>query len=300
MTARQPHPSPDPAVTLSALLVDDEPPANERMRSLLAAVGGVEVVGVAGSVQEARGMLVARPPDVVFLDMEIPGVTGLGLLPSIPDDMQVVFVTAHETYALHAFAAGALDYLVKPVNIERLAETVRRLEKMTRLLRSEGTPAAGSPDDDDADESSEPAEAAHLGVADVIHVSLPLKGQKAGVKVGDICWVEGLRNFTRVGLKDPGRIVLFKQRLGEWSRRLPDHLFARLGKSFLLQVAAIKQLEFKSRDVTVVTFADDLEPLAIGRRAATRLREILARGIPGPASSEQEEPFPGCGLPWKT
>jgi two-component system LytT family response regulator len=135
------------------------------MRSLLAAVGGVEVVGVASSVQEARGLMAARPLDVVFLDMEMPGDAGLALLASVPDGMQVVFVTAHETYAVHAFAAGALDYLVKPVDAERLAETVRRLEKMVQLLRSEGTHAAESVDEDSDDESSEPAEAARLGLA---------------------------------------------------------------------------------------------------------------------------------------
>jgi two-component system LytT family response regulator len=121
----------------------------------------------------------------------------------------------------------------------------------------------------------------------VIHVSLPTKTQKAVIKVADICWIEGLRNFSRVGLRNPGRIELFKQRLGGWSRQLPDHLFARLGKSFLLQVAAIKQLEFKSREVTLVTFAADLEPLAIGRRAATRLREILSNDSSTPKSSGQ-------------
>jgi two-component system LytT family response regulator len=197
-----------------------------------------------------------------------------------------VFVTAHETYALHAFAAGALDYLVKPVDVERLAEAVRRVGKMTQLLGSKGTHADESLDEDGNDDSSARAGAARLGPADVIHVPLPTKGQAAVVTVGDICWVEGLRNFTRVGLRNPGRIELFKQRLGEWERQLSQHLFARLGKSFLVQVPAITQLESKSRDVTLVTFTADLEPLVIGRLAATRLREILSRGSPTPESPE--------------
>ena len=89
-----------------------------------------------------------------------------------------------------------------------------------------------------------------------------------------------------MGLRNPGRIEVFKQRLGEWDRQLPPHLFARLGKSFLLQVAAIKQLEMKSREQTLVTFVGDLEPLAIGRRAATRLREILSHDSSTAGSSE--------------
>lgn len=265
-------------MTLSALLVDDELPANERMRGLLAAVGGVEVVGVAGDVREARGLLDALRPDVVFLDVEMRGDSGLELLASVPDGTQVVFVTAYETYAVHAFAAGALDYLVKPVDAERLAETVRRVGKMKHLLRSKATSAVDALDEESNDESSEPGEAARLGPADMIRVQLPTKGQTAVVTVGDVCWIEGLRNYTRVGLRNPGRIEVFKQRLGGWDRQLPSDLFARLSRSFLLQVAAIKQLEMKSREETLVTFVGDLEPLAIGRRAATRLREILSHG----------------------
>ena len=93
-------------MTLSALLVDDEPLANERMRSLLTALGGVEVVGVAGSVREARDLLDAKLPDVVFLDVEMPGEAGLELLASGPDGTQVVFVTAHETYAFERAACS--------------------------------------------------------------------------------------------------------------------------------------------------------------------------------------------------
>jgi two-component system LytT family response regulator len=115
---------------LSALLVDDEPLANERMRQLLVAHSGIEVVGTAGSVKAAQAMLEERPPDVVFLDVEMPGGRGFDLLLSVPASTQVVFVTAHERYAVKAFAASAVDYLVKPANPERLAETLRRLGKM--------------------------------------------------------------------------------------------------------------------------------------------------------------------------
>lgn len=263
-------------MTLSALLVDDEPLANERMQSLLIGLGGIDVVGVAGSVRDARDLLESHLPDVVFLDVEMADETGLGLLASIPDGTQVVFVTAHEAYALHAFAAGALDYLVKPVDVERLAEAVRRVEKMMQLLRGKGTPVVESLDEASDDTSWAPAESGRLNAADVIRVPLPPKGQAAIVTVGDICWIEGMRNFTRVGLRNPGRIEVFKRRLGEWDRQLPPHLFTRLGKSFLLQVPAIKQLESKSREETLVIFVGAPEPLAIGRRAATRLREILS------------------------
>jgi len=106
---------------LTALLVDDEPRANDRMRKLLAAHPEIEVAGVAGTLAEARAFLETTPPDVLFLDVEMPGGSGLDLLVSVADATQVVFVTARVKYAVAAFAAAALDYLVKPVDPDRLA-----------------------------------------------------------------------------------------------------------------------------------------------------------------------------------
>jgi len=268
---------------LSALLVDDERPANERMRKLLAAHGGIEVIGSASSVQEAQAILDTQRPDVVFLDVEMPGTTGLELLPSMPRSTQVVFVTAHETYALNAFAVNALDYLVKPVDRERLSETVRRLEKMASLLRLKVaiTPEVDDQDEDGNDGVANRAGTAALGLTDTITVPLSEKSRTSAVTIGDICWIEGMRNFTRVGLKNPGRIMLFRRRLGEWEHELPSNLFERLGKSLVVQAAAIQETEWRSRDETLVTFAADLKPLVIGRSTALRLREILTRGTTG-------------------
>jgi two-component system LytT family response regulator/two-component system response regulator LytT len=115
---------------IRALLVDDEAPARSELRYLLATHPEVEVVGEAASASEALKLAAAVPYDVVFIDIEMPGLSGLdaGRLvhgrPSVP---QLVFVTAHEKYAIEAFAVEALDYLLKPVDPERLAQVVRRL-----------------------------------------------------------------------------------------------------------------------------------------------------------------------------
>jgi len=199
----------------------------------------------------------------------------------VPRSTQVVFVTAHETYAVNAFAAGALDYLVKPVDLERLSETVRRLEKMAALMRLQVISTPEDEDEDGVDGVADHASTTALGLTDTITVPLPEKGRTSVVTIGDICWIEGLRNFTRVGLKTPGRIILFRRRLGEWERELPSNLFERLGKSLVVQAAAIQETEWRSRDETLVTFTDDLEPLVIGRSTALRLREILTRGTTG-------------------
>jgi two-component system LytT family response regulator len=269
---------------LTALLVDDEPLANERMRGLLADCGGVNCIGTAGSVAAARKALEMLAPDVIFLDMEMPGGTGLDLLPSVPEGTQVVFVTAYEKYALEAFAAAALDYLVKPVNPERLTETLRRVKRFADLQRLQPTaanePSEPSPGEDDDDETpvaspGGPGGPGEIGPGDTIHVRLRHSRLLAAVTIDDICWIESLQNYTRVCLRNPGRVLIFRRRLGEWEGDLPAGVFARLGRSLLVRTDAIEETEWKSRNDKVLKFGAGIEPLVIGRLAAMRLRDIF-------------------------
>ena len=269
---------------LTALLVDDEPLANERMRGLLADCGGVNCIGTAGSVATARKALEALAPDVIFLDMEMPGGTGLDLLPSVPEGTQVVFVTAYEKYALEAFAAAALDYLVKPVNPERLTETLRRVKRFADLQRLQPTaanePSEPSPGEDDDDETpvaspGGPGGPGEIGPGDTIHVRLRHSRLLAAVTIDDICWIESLQNYPRVCLRNPGRVLIFRRRLGEWEGDLPAGVFARLGRSLLVRTDAIEETEWKSRNDKVLKFGAGIEPLVIGRLAAMRLRDIF-------------------------
>ncbi len=274
-----PSSSPDAATprdstTITALLVDDEPRANERMRKLLAAHPEINVSGIAGNVAEARAFLATNSPYVVFLDVEMPGGSGFDLLKNVPDATQVVFVTAREKYAVQAFAAAALDYLVKPVDPERLADTVARLQKHADSARAKthGDREPGTDDDFDADEATA---AAVLGLGDVVSVPLAGKTTSLALTVGDICWIESLRNYTRVAVKSPVGVMLFRRRLSYWDNGLPAGSFARVGRSYIVQLAVVEQIDWSSRTETVVTFGAGVEPLALGRLPGTRLREIL-------------------------
>ena len=254
---------------ISALLVDDEPRANEMMRKLLAAHAEIEIVGVAENAAEARRFLEATPPDVVFLDIDMPGDSGLDLLVSVPDATQVVFVTASDKHAVRAFAAAALDYLVKPVDPERLADTVARVRRHVA-----GKSGTDSPDTHEAD-ADEPDAAEVLGLDAAVSVTLAGKTTLSVVNVSDICWIESLRNYSRVALKSPQGVLLYNRRLSQWDTILPADVFARVGRSHIVQVATVNQIEWKSRNETVVTFEEGAAPLTLGRVAAKRLREIL-------------------------
>jgi two-component system LytT family response regulator len=106
-------------------------------------------------------------------------------------------------------------------------------------------------------------------------VTLAGKTTLSVVNVGDICWIESLRNYSRVALKSPQGVLLYNRRLSQWDTILPTDDFARVGRSHIVQVATVNQIEWKSRNETVVTFEEGAAPLTLGRVAAKRLREIL-------------------------
>jgi serine phosphatase RsbU (regulator of sigma subunit) len=113
---------------IRALVVDDEAPARARLRALLEEIGGVTVVGEAGDADAARAAVSALGPDVVFLDIEMPAERGTDLAATLPDPRPfIVFATAYERYAVDAFQVEAADYLLKPVNRQRLEATLGRM-----------------------------------------------------------------------------------------------------------------------------------------------------------------------------
>ena len=112
---------------MRALIVDDEPLARRELRRLLNDFPSVQVVGEAGNIDEARARIEALSPDVVFLDIQMPGGTGFDLLTQLDRVPRIVFTTAYDQYAVKAFDVNALDYLLKPIEPERLATALRKL-----------------------------------------------------------------------------------------------------------------------------------------------------------------------------
>lgn len=132
---------------LAALVVDDEPPARARLRALLGELADIEVAGEAPDGEAALRLCLAQRPDIVFLDVRMPGMDGLELarhLALLPDPPAVVFTTAYDEHAMAAFDAQAIGYLLKPVRKEKLAHSVALAQRLTRsqLTAVEGLPAA--------------------------------------------------------------------------------------------------------------------------------------------------------------
>lgn len=234
---------------LRALIVDDEAPARGELRYLLAAHPEVEVVGEAATAKEALALAASVRYDVVFLDVEMPGMTGLEAARLVLDRRErpaVVFVTAHERYAVEAFSVEAFDYLVKPVEPERLARVVERL---TRARRRETPP---------------------LEKIAVVSAG----GAKTLLDYDAIHWIEADGDYSRVHTYD--RAFLATSSLRQLEESLPSARFARIHRSHIVNLAKVAAVRRAGPD-RIRLALDDAQrtELDVARRQTRALRERL-------------------------
>jgi two-component system, LytTR family, response regulator len=227
--------------------VDDERLARVELLTLLRAHPEVEVVGEAGDADEALRRLDALDPDVLFLDVQMPGASGFELLERAHPRGRVVFVTAYDTHALRAFDVNALDYLLKPVHPERLAATMARL--------------AGS--------AAAPSSVPRLGCDD--HLWIQSDRAARFVKVRQIACILGAGDYTEVVSGD-GRRTLVLRALKDWERRLPAELFARVHRGTLVNMEWVERIEPHGDESYRVVLRGIERPVPMSRRHAARLR----------------------------
>ena len=232
---------------IRVVIVDDEEPARGELRFLLAGHDDVSVAGEAASA--AVGFTLAGDPevDVVFLDIEMPGVTGLAAAPLMrerADPPAVVFVTAHAEYAVDAFAVEAFDYLLKPVDPERLARVLERLREWSR-------------------EHALPVE----------KIPVVAAGGSELLDVGQVHYIQADGDYSRVHTYD--RSYLSTASLGELEERLGPR-FARVHRSYLVNLAKVAAVRRAAPDRFRLQLADaGKTELAVARRQSRQLRERL-------------------------
>jgi len=217
---------------LRVLIVDDEPLARERLRGYLEAEPTVEIIGECGSGPEAITTLGQTPVDVAFLDVEMPGCNGLEVAERLPAENPpvVVFVTAHERFALDAFDVQAVDYLLKPFDRDRLQTALRRAEERVRARRA------------DQPEAKPEAPPAAAGPARPLErLTVKVDGRLVVVKPDEIVWVEAADNYIIVHLSE-GRLML-RGTLSALEERLSSPSFARVNRSALVHLDQIKELQ---------------------------------------------------------
>lgn len=246
---------------MRVVIIEDEPLAREGLRALLAREPDVEVIGAYGSCETARTAIRARTPDAIFVDVEMPGGTGLDLASTLNDASSaahgpnrgaaplVVVVTAHDKYATRAFDVDVVDYVLKPVDEQRLALAVERLRcvlqtnaraeahgKLVAALR-----VAGSGD------AVMPAEY-------ITRLSTRVGDRLMVIRLADVSWIEADGDYMRVHAR--GKSALVRMTMSDLERRLDPRSFLRAHRSALVNIDAISIVELLPHGENVAVLTD--------------------------------------------
>lgn len=243
---------------MRTLIVDDERLARNELKRLLEPYTKIEIVGEAANAEEALKLIEEQQPELLFLDIQMPGKNGFELLSSIEGKSpEVIFTTAFDEYAIKAFEFNALDYLLKPIDTERLKETIHRIEE------NQAQPEA----------STHPNERAEkvLGENDQVFVK---DGEKCWfVKLGKIRLFESMGNYVRLHFDDQKPLVL--KSLNNLEERLDPNTYFRANRKHIINLHWIEKIEpwFSGGLLVTLQGGDKIE---ISRRQAIRFKELMS------------------------
>ncbi len=218
---------------LRAYLVDDEPLALARLRRLLERTGRVEVTGSTTEPEKAIAALTEDPPDVCFLDIQMPRLNGFEVLARLPSQPLIVFTTAYDQYALEAFGVNSVDYLLKPIEPESLDRALKKVER----LRGSGQFA--QPD----------VQALIKKLTDSLHATKPEYLERIASRLGDRLWFLDLAQVTHFYAEDKLTYAVFQGKaycvdyaITELERKLDSKKFLRIHRSTVVNVDWIKEV----------------------------------------------------------
>jgi two-component system LytT family response regulator len=226
---------------MRVLIVDDEAPARKRLRQLLDALQGVEIVGECENGFQALDALPKYEPDLIFLDIQMPGMDGFSLLRAIPkeDCPLIVFVTAFNQHAVEAFEVHAIDYILKPFRLDRLKKSVDRAQG---LLSLESGKAASQPKIEELLQATPPEKGAEYPERFAV---------KDGprwfiIPIGDIVTLEASGNYVEVHTADK-RCLLWRETMARLEVKLNPKRFFRASRSAFVNLTAIREIRSEGK-----------------------------------------------------
>jgi two-component system LytT family response regulator len=237
---------------LKAIIVDDERLARVNLKKLLQPHPEIEIVGETGSCNGAIDLINMFNPQLIFLDIQLSGETGFDLLEMIDSSIKIIFVTAYDEYAMRAFEVNAIDYLLKPVNPERLKVSVERARNKEKEQKS----AAKS-----------------YEYTDSIYVRLNNYASRF-IKISSITFIEPVGNYSKI-VTIEGKHCLVLKTLKQWQEELPDNNFVRIHRSSIVNTEHVEHIEKDSNDQHRAFLKNIDEPLDISRRYAKRLKALI-------------------------
>ncbi|MDX2049270.1 MAG: LytTR family DNA-binding domain-containing protein [Chitinophagaceae bacterium] len=203
---------------LKCMAIDDEPLALELLEDNISKVPYLQLVASCSNPLQAMKALEEQQVDLIFLDIQMPGLTGLQFIQSLSQKPMFILITAYEKYALEGFNLDVVDYLVKPVSLERFIKACNKARELYQLKLQGNNQAQDKP-------------------ADFIFVNVDYSLLK--VVIDDIMWVEGLKDYIKIHLKSSSRPVITRMTMKSIEEQLPAAKFIRIHKSYIVAVAFI-------------------------------------------------------------
>src|SRR3954467_15047308 len=275
---------------LRAVLVDDEQLARDELGYLLGEVGGVEVIGQAGNGVEALTTIDRLKPDVVFLDVQMPGLTGFEVARRLLEShaaSHIIFVTAYDQHAIEAFEVNAVDYLLKPVEQGRLEVAVDRARRRIDSDRQGGprrTEGAGRRKSSDRQAEPGVKNAAELEKIIQLVAERQSRRERLAIKVGERFLLVQADDILSASLADEGISVVTSQHAGtsnyrtldELHERLDPTVFWRVHRAHLVNINKIKEIvPWFSRNYILRMKDEKSTEIPVSRMQTRRLREYL-------------------------
>ena len=256
---------------IKALIVDDEPLARRTISDLLADDTEVEVIGECGGGLEAVASICKQPPDLLFLDIQMPGISGFDVLSEIELERipAIIFVTAYDAYALQAFAVHALDYLLKPFTDERFMEALARAKSHVELKEVSGL-ARGLRAFLREHTGAEAGAGRQKGF--LTRFMVRVGSRVIFINPADVDWIEADNYYIKLHVG--GRAHLLRLSMKELEERLDPKWFWRIHRSAIINLDRVKELHQHPGGEYVVVMKDGTE-LKLSRGRRERLQELL-------------------------
>ncbi len=266
---------------LTAIIVDDEPLAIEGLKLRLANIPEIKVVAEACDGDQAIKLCHSLTPDVLFLDLNLPGLNGIEVVQAIQSDIlpMIVFVSAHGEYALEAFELNAIDYVLKPANLGRLKKTVQRLiekyepvnsnKEKYRLLQALGeTSGLGIAELQDWLKSEQPLPSAYSTELVIKNDNL----EKVFLSTSEIRWIDAAGDYMCIHTNSQTHIVRITMK--KLASQLDPKVFVRIHKSTLVNVNCIKRIKALRNSESLLELGNDIK-LKVSRNYSPNIQQLV-------------------------
>ena len=209
---------------LRCLAIDDEPLALELLEDNIKQVPFLELAGKCKNALEALKFLQQQSVDLIFLDIQMPGLTGLQFIQSLTQKPMIILITAYEKFALEGFNLDVIDYLVKPVSLDRFIKACNKAFELHNLRTKKPGAIESSPD----------------------YFFVNVEYSLVKLEFADIQWIEGLKDYIKIHLRSSSKAVVTRLSMKSLEEQLPALKFIRIHKSYIVSIAAITSIRRNS------------------------------------------------------